>query len=231
MVNGKKCMFQNLNPNYGPERKNFLTKVRTFLRKCWRRVKAYLEYDEYRMLNQLQRYNNEIIKVGELTYGHPDTNSPRIVYFGEKTCLEIGKFCSIAENVTIFIGGYHNPSLVSTYPFSSAYTDVPFMNILVDKPKTIIGNDVWIGANSIIMAGIVIGDGVVIAAGSVVTKNVNDYEIIGGNPAKLIRKRFSTDQIENLKKIAWWNWPIEKIKKNTAYLNSEQIDLFIKKHM
>lgn len=224
-------MWENLNPNYGPVTNTFKSKVRRLAKKIWRRVKIYLEHDEYRMLNQLSRYNNEIITVGDLTYGHPDTNSPRIVYFGEKTKLEIGKFCSIAENVTIFIGGYHNTEFVTTYPFSTAYSDVPYSDILIHKPKTIIGNDVWIGANATIMAGVKIGHGAIIATNSVVVKDVGDYEIVGGNPAKLIKYRFSEKHILQLKKINWWDWPIDKIKKEVFLLQSSKVEDFIKKHL
>lgn len=224
-------MLENLNPSYGPYRNGAKEKFRRFCKKVWARAKRYLEHEEYRMLNQNPKYNNAIIKVGDLTYGHPDTNSPRIVYFGERTELEIGKFCSIAENVTIFIGGYHNSSFISTYPFSTAFSDVPFTDILVHKPKTKIGNDVWIGANVIIMAGIKIGNGAIVAAGSVVVKDISDYEIIGGNPAKTIGKRFSDEQIEGLNKIAWWDWDITKIKSSASVLQSESIDEFIQKNI
>ncbi len=96
-------MWENLNPNYGPVKSSYNNKVRKLFKKVWRRLKRYGEHDEYRMLNQLPQYNNDVVKIGELTYGHPDTNSPRSVYFGEKTSLEIGKFCSVAEHVTILL--------------------------------------------------------------------------------------------------------------------------------
>jgi len=224
-------MWQNLNPNYGPVKNTFSAKMRRLAKKVWRRTKRYVEHDEYRMLNQLQRYNSDVVQIGDLTYGHPDTNSPRIVYFGERTSLEIGKFCSIAEHVTIFIGGYHNPEFITTYPFSTAYSDIPYTDILVHKKKTTIGNDVWVGAHVIIMAGVTIGNGAIIAAGSVVVKDVGDYEIVGGNPAKTIKKRFSDEQIAALQKIQWWNWPIDKIKTEASLLQSNQLDAFISKHL
>lgn len=223
-------MWENLNPSYGPAKNTFSGKLRMITKKIWRRFKIYVEHDEYRMLSQLSRYNNNVIKVDHFTYGHPDTNSPQIIHFGEDASLQIGKFCSIAEHVTIFIGGYHNIQNVSLYPFSAAFSDVPQINIMVDKGKTIIGNDVWVGRQSIIMAGVKIGDGAVIAAGSVVTKDVGDYEIVGGNPAKLIKKRFSDEQISKLKVISWWNWDIKKVKENVQTLNGEDIEEFISTH-
>lgn len=182
-------MLENLNPSYGPYNNGLKEKFRRICRKIWAKAKRYLEYEEYRMLNQNPKFNNSIVKIGDLTFGHPDTNSPRIVYFGENASLEIGKYCCIAENVTIFIGGYHNTEFVSTYPFHAGFTDVPVINNMVKKGNTAIGNDVWIGANCIIMAGIIIGDGAVIAAGSVVTKDVSDYAVVADNPATIIKYR------------------------------------------
>ena len=92
------------------------------------------------------------------------------------------------------------------------------------KGNTEIGNDVWIGFNSTIMPGIKIGDGAIIATNSTVTKNVEPYTIVGGNPAKEIKKRFTKEQIEKLLEIKWWNWEIEKITKNVENLTSENIE-------
>jgi acetyltransferase-like isoleucine patch superfamily enzyme len=223
-------MWQNLNPAYGPAKNNIASKIRRLFKKVWRKVKSYLEHDQYRMLNQLRQYNNEIVQVGDFTYGHPDTNSPRIVYFGEKTSLEIGKFCSIAEYTTIFLGGFHRHDFVSTYPLNAAYPDLKVNNNMADKKKTIIGNDVWIGAHSIIMGGVRLGDGAVVASGSVVTKDVADYEIVGGNPAKPIHKRFTDDQISALLDIKWWDWPVEKIRTEADYIQSPDIQEFINKY-
>lgn len=93
-----------------------------------------------------------------------------------------------------------------------------------NKGDTEIGNDVWIGFNSTIMPGIKIGDGAIIASNSTVTKDVEPYSIVGGNPAKEIKKRFSKEQIEKLLKISWWNWEIEKITKNIQNLTDQNIE-------
>ncbi|PUE42385.1 CatB-related O-acetyltransferase [Limnohabitans sp. Bal53] len=126
----------------------------------------------------------------------------------------IGKFCSIARQVTIGPGD-HDLAGVSTHPFrlSPAYgglvdTVVP----LKQKAPPVIGNDVWIGINSMIMRGVSIGDGAVVAANSVVTRDVPPYAIFGGVPAKLIRYRFSDEIIRALLQIRWWDWPLSKIK-------------------
>ena len=94
--------------------------------------------------------------------------------------------------------------------------------------KYIIGNDVWLGKNIILTNGIKIGNGVRVAAGSVVTKNIPDFAIVAGIPAKIIGYRFTEEQIVKLNKIAWWDWPMEKIKK--CYDDFMNIDLFLEKH-
>jgi virginiamycin A acetyltransferase len=96
-----------------------------------------------------------------------------------------------------------------------------------NKGNTEIGNDVWIGFNSTIMPGVKIGDGAIIATNSTVTKNVAPYTIVGGNPAKEIKKRFSQEQIERLLEIKWWNWEIEKITKNVKNLTSDSFENLI----
>ena len=98
------------------------------------------------------------------------------------------------------------------------------------KGDIIVGNDVWIGAKSTIMSGIKIGDGVIVAAGAVVTKDVEPYSIVGGNPAKHLKYRFEEQQIKDLLDIAWWNWEESKIKKEAMILWSKDINYFIEKH-
>ena len=135
-------------------------------------------------------------------------------FIGDK--LIIGKFCQIASFVRFIMNGAnHSTSGISTYPFKifgAPWSEAELAG--VNKGDTIIGNDVWIGNSVMIMPGIKIGDGSIIAAGSLVTKDVEPYSIIGGNPAKLIRKRFKDQEIALLLELAWWNWPIEKITEN-----------------
>jgi virginiamycin A acetyltransferase len=131
-------------------------------------------------------------------------------FLGDK--LVIGKFCSFAEEVTFVMNGANHRMDGSTYPFNifgngwEKYT--PSLDDLPLKGDTMIGNDVWIGQNATIMPGITIGDGAIIAAQSVVTKNVEPYTIVGGNPAKPLRARFSKEDIADLLTIQWWNWDI-----------------------
>ncbi len=164
-------------------------------------------------------FKKKKFKIGEYTYG-----APLILFENEDSNLFIGKFCSIANGVTIFLGGNHRIDWVTTYPFNKLPEYFPEARGIVGHPATKgdvrIGNDVWIGRGVIIMSGVTIGDGAVIAAGSVVSKNIGDYELWGGNPAKFIKKRFSDTEIENFKRIRWWDWEITKIKKYLNYLCS-----------
>ena len=145
-------------------------------------------------------------------------------FMGDK--LIIGKFCMIASGVTFIMNGAnHKIDGISTYPFSifrNGWESVtPEISDLPYKGDTIIGNDVWIGANTTIMPGINIGDGAIIATNSTVTKDVAPYTIVGGNPAILIRKRFSDKMIDELLEMQWWNWSIEKITENLHYLTDK----------
>ena len=135
--------------------------------------------------------------------------------------VEVGKFCSIGPHVQMGLGSHPSRIFVSTYPaFYSNCTEGCPQNFREDKifddavPKTSIGNDVWIGSNVIIPGGIQIGTGAIVATGSVVVKDVPPYAIVGGNPAKIIRYRFSEEQIDVLLGSEWWNWPIEKIRQH-----------------
>lgn len=101
---------------------------------------------------------------------------------------------------------------------------MPQIHELPFKGDTVVGNDVWIGYESVIMPGVRIGDGVIIAAKSVVVSSVLPYTIVGGNPAKLIKQRFSNDVVEALLEISWWNWSIEKISRNLEKIVSADIN-------
>lgn len=148
-------------------------------------------------------------------------------YIGENCNInaKIGKYCSVAGNVTTVGGKHPTKDFISTHPaFFSTRKQAGFTYISEDKfcekeyaegnYSVIIGNDVWIGFGAMLMEGIKIGDGAVIAAGAVVTKDVKPYSIVGGVPAKEIRKRFSDEEIEFLKEFKWWDKPEDWIKEN-----------------
>lgn len=147
--------------------------------------------------------------------------------------LIIGKFCSIAcATKFLFNCANHTLKSLSTYTFPLFYEDWNLEKSNVsdawdNKGDIIIGNDVWIGYEAIIMAGVHIGDGAIIATRAVVTKDIPPYTIVGGIPANPIRKRFSDDIIQKLEILKWWDWPIEKIHQKLPYiLNGDISNLF-----
>ena len=148
-------------------------------------------------------------------------------FIGDK--LVIGKFCAIARGAKFIMNGAnHKMSGISTYPFQifgngwekvmPAPEDLPF------KGDTVIGNDVWIGFDALIMPGVKIGNGAIISARSVVVSDVPAYTIVGGNPAKPLRQRFSDKAVAELEAIAWWDWPIEQISRHLAQIVSGDVD-------
>jgi len=166
------------------------------------------------------------MSVGKYTYGHPN-----IHWENGNAKLIVGNFCSIASNVNIYLGGNHRTDWVTTYPFGHIHHNI-FNNFNgVGHPSTkgdvIIGNDVWIGTDVTIMSGVTIGDGSVIANNSHVVKNVEPYSLVGGNPAKFIKYRFTPEQIEKLLEIKWWHWDDTKINEFTPLLCNNNIDEFI----
>ena len=164
------------------------------------------------------------IHVGDYTYyddlEHPTEFQQRNVLFNYPAFgdqLIIGKFCSIAAGTKFIMGpANHRISSVTTYPFhvfGGAWEEhtPPHLEQLPFKGDTVVGNDVWIGRESLIMPGVKIGDGAIIAARSVVTKDVGAYHVVGGNPAKFLKKRFSEDLIDLLLQVKWWDFEPEKL--------------------
>ena len=142
--------------------------------------------------------------------------------------LIIGKFCMIASDVKFIMNGAnHLSNAISTYPFSifgNGWENAMEGKAYPNKGNIEIGNDVWIGYNATIMAGVKIGDGAIIATNATVVSHVESYTVVGGNPAREIKKRFSPEIIERLLKLQWWNWDIEKITKNVQNLTDLDID-------
>lgn len=148
-------------------------------------------------------------------------------FIGDK--LIIGKFCAIAKGIEFVMNGAnHRMNSVTTYPFNIMGGGwekcTPTLDDLPYKGDTVIGNDVWIGQNVTVMPGVHIGDGAIIGANSVVTKNIPAYHIAGGNPCKIIRKRFDDELISYLQKLKWWDWPPEKIFGNLEVLCSGDLE-------
>jgi len=168
---------------------------------------------------ELQNPGMDLTEIGYGTYGSQHLIIHR---WNSLNRLKIGKYCSIADSIHIFLGGNHDISAVSTYPFGTDAEEL--IGPREGHPKSNgdinIGNDVWIASNVSIMSGIKIGDGAVIAAFSHVVKDVKPYEVVGGNPAKHISFRVPEEDIEELIKIAWWDWPKKKILSNRELLVS-----------
>ena len=176
----------------------------------------------WKIFNQLKHDRHCI--VGEYTYGNP-----RVYHWGTENKLIVGKFCSIAERVTVFLGAYHRTDWFTTYPFGHI-RETEFPKVKKDhghptsKGDVIIGNDVWIATGATILSGVTIGDGAVIATNSVVTKDVPPYTIVAGNPAKVVKKRFNDDVINKLLELKWWNKPQSEINEISDILCSNDIE-------
>jgi len=146
--------------------------------------------------------------VGKGTYGKPIVHS-----WGEPSTLKIGKFCSISGNVHVLLGGNHRTDWITTYPFPVFWDNAKHITEQsISKGDVLIGNDVWVGMESMILSGVKIGNGAVIGARAVVSKDVPPYSIVAGNPAVVVKKRFPDEDISALEKIQWWDWDDSKIK-------------------
>lgn len=177
------------------------------------------------------------IIVGDYTY-YDDTEDPtgfernNVLFnypeFGDK--LIIGKFCSIASGTKFIMGpANHRISSVTTYPFNVfggvwSERTPPHLSQLPFKGDTIVGSDVWIGRESVIMPGVKIGDGAMVAAYSIVAKDIPPYSVFGGNPARFIKKRFDDDLIDLLLRLKWWDLPDEKLADILPLLCSPDLD-------
>ena len=162
-----------------------------------------------------------LLKIGRHTYGFPEIHG----YRGSERKVMIGSFCSIAQNVTIITGGIHPVDWVSTFPFrirwgllGACEDGMPHSN-----GDVVIGSDVWIAEEAMILSGVTIGHGAVVCARAVVTKDVPPYAIVGGVPARVIRFRFPSGVVEELLAIRWWDWSDDEIAKIVPLLSTPDI--------
>lgn len=170
------------------------------------------------------------VSVGKFTFGVGNID---LAHHKGAPPLSIGRYCSIAGNVRIFTGAYHRSDWITTYPFGHIHKET-FGNIKTEgypysKGPVTIGNDVWIGNSVTIMSGVSIGDGAILAANSHIIKDVQPYEIVGGNPAQHIRFRFSKEVIDFLIDIAWWNLDESLIKNIHPLLTTEPNEIILDK--
>lgn len=193
-------------------------------------------YDKLVFLKNIIKASNII--VGDYTYfddrrGGPlnfEENNVLYNYDFSKNKLIIGKFCAIAAETRFIMTGDHKLDGFSTYPFplfKCGWEEAYNMLELPVKGDIVIGNDVWLGYDCLIKNGVTIGNGAIVATRAVVVKDVPAYSIVGGNPAKVVKMRFDDATIAKLQKIAWWDWPIEKITryvKPICHLDINQLE-------
>jgi virginiamycin A acetyltransferase len=162
------------------------------------------------------------IEVGEFTY-YNDADDPtlfetrNVLYTAGPEKLIIGRFCAIATGAKFLLSSANHPMMGSTafpfFIFGGTWLEktAEFLPRIHSRGDTVIGNDVWIGREAVVMPGVTIGDGAIIAAGAVVVSDVAPYTTVGGNPARLLKKRYSDEDIDRLLRVAWWNWPVDLI--------------------
>ncbi len=178
----------------------------------------------------------ENIEIGDFTY-YDDPDGPDLFqtkcvlhhypFIGDR--LIIGKFCAIAEGARFIMNGAnHAMSGFSTYPFNifghgweEGFDPETWQREL--RGDTVLGNDVWIGMEAVILPGVNIGHGAVVAAKAVATHDVPPYAIVAGNPAKVVKMRFDQRTVDRLLKIAWWDWPVDKISRNLNAIRGADI--------
>lgn len=204
-------------------------------------TKTFPRTNDYQTIYLNTIINNPNIIVGDYTIYNDFVNDPtqfeknNVLYHYpiNQDRLIIGKFCSIACGAKfLFNSANHALRSLSNYTFPLFFEEWGLNKKNVasawdNKGDIIIGNDVWIGYEAVIMAGVHIGDEAVIAARAVVTKDVPPYTIVGGTPARKIRMRFEEETIAKLQQIQWWNWPVEKIRRSLPYIMEGTVDRLI----
>jgi virginiamycin A acetyltransferase len=179
--------------------------------------------------------DNPQIQVGEYSYYDDPEDSEGFArnvlylfpFIGDR--LIIGRYCAIARGATFVMNGAnHRMSGFSTYPFNifgnGWERSTPLPQELPYKGDTVVGNDVWIGYEAMLMPGVRVGDGAIVAARSVVGSDVPAYAIVAGNPARVVRMRYDEAQVQRLQRIAWWNWDADKVSRNLELIVGADLD-------
>lgn len=191
------------------------------VRNAGRNIHETLVGRDLAMLRKLQREGR--VTYGPGTYGTP----PIYTWMNATESLHVANYTSVGS--LIMLGGKHPTDRVTTYPHR-IWMDLPGAGedgFPEPTGDTIVGSDVWLCYESILVSGVTVGDGAIVAAGAVVTKAVPPYAIVGGNPARVIRYRFSDEQIADLLDIRWWDWPEADIREAVPLLAGKDVDEFI----
>ena len=199
--------------------------------------KLYPRANDYQTIYLKNAVQNPNIEVGDFTIYNDIVHDPRdfqrnnVLYHypnnGDR--LTIGRFCSIACGTRFLMNSAnHAMGSLSTYVFPIFYEEWGHgMNVTTawnHRGNIVVGNDVWIGYEAVILSGVTIGDGAIVAARSVVTKDVPPYTIVGGAPARPIRLRFGQEVIDTLLELRWWDWPLEKLAKSLSSIQSGDLE-------
>jgi acetyltransferase-like isoleucine patch superfamily enzyme len=161
-------------------------------------------------------------EIGDYSYG-----TPVIRKWGRKSRLRVGKFCSIADGVEFILGGHHDMRRPTTFPLEEIFGEDRSADTTQFRGNIVIGSDVWIGINAIILDGVSIGDGAVVGAGAIVTRDIPPYSIAAGNPARVVRKRFPDEVAAALLEIRWWDLELPEIRSLAPMMTSSDIEAFI----
>ncbi|CAM5286016.1 acetyltransferase [Kitasatospora aureofaciens] len=175
-----------------------------------------------------------LIEVGEYSY-YDDPEDPtafetrNVLYHYGPERLVIGRFCAFAQGVRFVMNGAnHRMDGPSTFPFpimGGAWAEhFDLLSGLPGRGDTVVGHDVWLGYRTTVMPGVRIGNGAIVAAGSVVTSDIPDYAIAGGNPAKVVRMRYEEDEVARLLAVAWWDWPVEHLTRHLRTVMSGSVE-------
>lgn len=197
---------------------NFLIRAARALRHRVRNARRE-SYDANILYPPIDRHGGidapEWVEVGGFTYGSAGRNRPRFVRHMDDERISIGSYCSIGPGVTFMAGGNHRIDTASSYPFRRIFERGP--RSAVSRGALVVGNDVWIGREALVLSGCTVGDGAVIGARAVVSRDVPPYAVVAGNPAQVVRKRFEPEVVAALLRIRWWEWPPERIRERLEW--------------
>lgn len=195
--------------------------IQRFLEKRTKRAVRKLPKIERGVVRFQQRYPG--YSIGPGSYGLPEVHD-----WQEGSTLSIGAYCSIAEGVQIFLGGHHRSDWVTTYPFPAMLPQAAHIRGYAGTNGDVrVGSDVWLCSNCTVLSGVTIGHGAIVAAGALVTKDVEPYAVVGGNPARFLRWRFPEEQRQKLLQSAWWDWPEAELHGLVDKLCSDDIEGFL----